>query len=48
MFEGLIKRILITLFGKFIDGIDKNHIQLGVLSGNLIIEGVSIKKEVLD
>lgn len=48
MFEALIKRILLALFGKFIDGIDKNQIQFGVMSGNLVIEGVSIKKEALD
>lgn len=48
MFEGLIKKILSALFGKFIEGIDKNHIQLGVFSGNLVIEGVSIKKEAID
>ena len=31
MFEGLLEKILLSYFGKFIDGVDKGHIQLGVL-----------------
>jgi vacuolar protein sorting-associated protein 13A/C len=48
MFEGLLERLLLSYFGKFIDGVDKNRISLGVISGNLIIEDVSIKREAID
>jgi vacuolar protein sorting-associated protein 13A/C len=48
MFEGLLERILLSYFGKFIEGVDKRHIKLGVLSGNLIIENVSLKREAID
>ena len=37
MFEGLLERILLNYFGKVIDGVDKGHIHLGVLSGDLVI-----------
>lgn len=40
MFEGLLERILLSYFGKFIEGVNKKDIQLGVLSGNLIIDNV--------
>ncbi len=48
MFEGLLERLLLSYFGKFIDGIDKNHISLGVLSGNLIIEDVRLNEEAFE
>lgn len=48
MFEGLLYRILLTYFGKFIEGFDRRHISLGVMSGNLLVENVRIKKEAID
>ena len=42
MFEGLLERILLLYFGRFVDGVDQKNIKLGVLSGNLIIENVSL------
>lgn len=48
MFEGLLERLLLSYFGKFIDGVNKNHISLGVMSGNLIIEDVRLNEEAID
>ncbi|CAD8167119.1 unnamed protein product [Paramecium pentaurelia] len=48
MFEGLIQKVLLAIFGRFIDGLDKKQINLSFLKGNLVIENVSIKKEALE
>lgn len=48
MFEGLLEIILLSYFGKFIEGVDKKYISLGVLQGNLVIENVALKKEAID
>lgn len=48
MFEGLLERILLSYFGKYIDGVEKDHISLGILRGDLIIENLSLKKEAID
>ena len=48
MFEGILKYILISLFGRFIDGVDRKSISLGILTGNLNIKNVSIKSSFFD
>lgn len=48
MFEGLIQKVLLAIFGRFIDGLDRKQINLSFLKGNLVIENVSIKKEALE
>lgn len=48
MFEGLLERILLAYFGQYIDGVEKDHISLGIFSGDLIIQDVSLKKEAID
>ncbi|CAD8164451.1 unnamed protein product [Paramecium pentaurelia] len=48
MFEGLIQKVLLAIFGRFIDGLDKKQINLSFFKGNLVIENVSIKKEALE
>ena len=48
MFEGLLERILLSYFGKWIVGIDKNNLQLGVWSGDVIIENVGLNIEAID
>jgi vacuolar protein sorting-associated protein 13A/C len=48
MLEGIIQRVLLALFGRFIDGLDKKQINFSFLKGNLVIENVSIKKEALE
>lgn len=48
MFEGLLEKILLYLFGKFVSGVDREHISLGVWSGNLVIENVRVKNEAIE
>ena len=42
MLEGILEKILVSYFGTYLSGIDKNNIHFGVFSGNLIIENVGI------
>ena len=42
MFEGLLERVLFSYLGKWIAGIDKNNLRLGVWSGNVQIENVGL------
>lgn len=46
MFEALLEKILNKYLGRFIQGLDKNHLHVGVLGGNIQIENVQIKEEV--
>lgn len=48
MFEKILERILLTYFGKFISGFDKNNLSLGVWSGNIVIENVSLKPDIIN
>lgn len=48
MFESLLERILFSYFGKWIAGIDKNNLHLGVWSGNVQIENVGLSTEAID
>ncbi|CAD8061213.1 unnamed protein product [Paramecium primaurelia] len=47
MFEKILQRILLTYFGKFITGFDQTNLQLGIWSGNIVIENVALKQEIL-
>ena len=47
MFEKILEKILIQYFGKFIIGLDKNNLKLGVWSGNVVIEKVNINPEII-
>ena len=48
MFEKLLQKVLMNYFGRFIDGLDKNNLKLGVWSGNVAIENVNLKPEVIE
>lgn len=47
MFEKILERVLLNYFGKFITGFDKTNLSLGVWSGNIVIENVSLKPEII-
>jgi len=47
MFELLLERVLLNVVGPYIQGIDRQNLQLGVWSGNVTVHNVSIKPEVL-
>ncbi|CAD8067129.1 unnamed protein product [Paramecium primaurelia] len=46
MFEKILQRILFTYLGKFITGFDQTNLQLGIWSGNIVIENVALKQEI--
>jgi len=48
MFELLLEKLLFKYLGRFIDGIDTNNLHLGVFSGNIVIENVCLKKNILE
>lgn len=48
MFEKILEKILLQYFGRFITGLDKNNLKLGVWSGNMVIENVNLKPEIIE
>ena len=48
MFEGLLERILQEKLGRYLDGLDKENLKVGVWSGNLLLENLKVKKSALD
>ena len=48
MFESILERILNTYFGQFITGFDSNNLHLGVWKGDIKIENVSIRPDLMD
>lgn len=48
MFEKILGKILVQYFGRFISGIDKNNLKLSVWSGNVVIENVNLKPELIE
>lgn len=48
MFQTILKKLLIKYLGSFIQGLDKNKLSLGVFSGDIIIENVSLKENILE
>ncbi len=47
MFEKLLESVLQKYAGQFLEGIDSNNLSIGVFSGNVVIENVSLKPEVI-
>lgn len=48
MFEKILEKVLINYFGRFLSGLDKNNLKLGIWSGNVCIENVTLKNEAID
>ena len=48
MFEKILEKVLLTYFGRFISGLDKNNLKLGVWSGNVVIENVNLRQELIE
>ena len=46
MFEKILENILKNYLGTFINDLDQNHLSIGVWSGDVIIENVSLKEEI--
>jgi vacuolar protein sorting-associated protein 13A/C len=47
MFESILERILISRLGKYIAGLDKNHLSIGVWSGDIVLENAYLKPELV-
>lgn len=48
MFESLIKSILDKVAGEYIQGINKDNLSIGIFSGDVKIENVSLNPQVID
>jgi vacuolar protein sorting-associated protein 13A/C len=48
MFESILEKILVNNLGQFIEGLDRDNLKLSIWSGNIVIENISIKPEVLN
>lgn len=43
MFEGILEKILLNYFGKYVNDINKNDLSLGIMKGDITISNVSLK-----
>jgi hypothetical protein len=48
LLDSIISSILERYLGDYLEGVDKDHIKFGLLSGTLEIENVSLKKKAID
>ena len=48
MFETLIESLLKTYLGGYIENIDKNKLSIGIISGEISLEDIKIKPNILD
>lgn len=48
MLEVLLEKILLKHFGRYLSGLDRGNIHLGVWSGNLLIQNLGLRPEVID
>jgi len=48
MFEALLEKILQSKLGRYLNGLDEKNLKVGVWSGNVIIENVSLKPTVFE
>jgi hypothetical protein len=48
MVSSIAQKVLGNILGKYIDGLDKNKMNVGIWSGDFMIEDVSIKKEIVN
>lgn len=47
MFEGLLEKILLAKIGKYIVGLDKENLKIGVWGGDITLENVYLKPDAL-
>ena len=48
VFESLLERVLLSSAGKFVTGIDKKNLKVGIWSGNVVIENVGLAKNLVE
>lgn len=47
MFESILEKILTSRLGKYIAGLDKNHLSIGVWSGDIVLENAYLRPELV-
>ena len=47
MFEKILEKVLLNNVGQFIEGIDKNNLKIGIWSGDIVIQNIAVKPEVI-
>jgi vacuolar protein sorting-associated protein 13A/C len=47
MFESILEKVLLKVLGDYITGIDAKNLNIGIWSGDVVIENVSLKAEIL-
>ena len=47
MLETILEKVLLNNVGQYIDGIDKSNLKIGIWSGNIVIQNISVKPEVI-
>jgi hypothetical protein len=48
MLEGVVASILSRYLGKYIDGLQKENINVSIGEGDLVLENLQLKKDALD
>jgi hypothetical protein len=47
MIEGLVAALLSRFLGDFVKGLEKENLRIGILSGDVTLENLELKKEAL-
>ncbi len=47
VFEALLEKILSRVVGQYVEGISKDQMKVGIFSGNVDIQNLTIKKSVI-
>jgi vacuolar protein sorting-associated protein 13A/C len=48
MFESFLEKILNRVIGQYVEGIQKEDMKVGLLSGNVEIKNLKLKKQILE
>lgn len=48
MFESFLEKILSRVIGKYVEGIRKEDMKVGLLSGNVEIKNLKLKKKIIE
>lgn len=48
LFEGLAASILSTYLGDWVEGLERENLEIGITSGHVVVENLKLKKGALD
>ena len=43
MFERFLSRLLVERFGRFVDGLDRENVNVGVLRGEVLLQDLTVR-----